>query len=210
MDLCHVDEAGFALTQPTTTTWGPVGCPRYVPYEAPQGRRLNVIGGYFSHGPQQGEFQFACLASVPKQKRRADGSYRKTLAEVATEHGLTEVDLGAIDSDMFLAFIWQLAGRPVEAPAGWRRERPLHVVIDNYSVHRSERVQRERPRLAAANVEFIYLSPYSPELSRIEPQWKVAKYHELTCRSYGRLGELKTAVETALALRAIELRETAH
>src|SRR5436190_16305838 len=40
LDLAHIDEAGFAMSLPTTTTWGTVGCPRLVPYEAPQGRRL--------------------------------------------------------------------------------------------------------------------------------------------------------------------------
>jgi hypothetical protein len=208
LDLCHVDEAGFALTLPTTTTWGRIGCPRRVPYEAPQGRRLNVIGGYFSHGPLAGEFRFATFAKVPHPEKRADGSWRKPLSEVAAEHGVAEEDLGVIDSEVFLAFIWQLAGRPVDPPEGWRRERPLMVVVDNYSVHKSERVGWERWRLEAADVHLVYLPAYSPELSRIEAHWKVTKYHELPQRSYRSLGELKSAVETALAQRAIDLRLT--
>jgi hypothetical protein len=171
------------MTLPTTTTWGAVGCPRLVPYEAPQGRRLNVIGGYFSHGPLAGEFRFATFASIPKPAKRPDGSCRKPLAQVAAEHGLTEEDLGVIDSAVFLAFVWQLAGRPLDAPAGWRRERPLMVVVDNYSVHRSERVQWERRKLEAADVYLVYLPAYSPELSRIEPQWKITKYYGLRLSS---------------------------
>lgn len=210
MDVCHVDEAGFALTQPTTTTWGPVGCPRLVPYEAPQGRRLNVIGGYFSHGPRAGEFRFATFARVPLPEKRPDGAWRKPLADVAAEHGLQEEDLGTIDSEAFLAFVWSLAGRPVDAAAWrWRRERPLMVVVDNYSVHTSERVRLERRALEAADVYLVYLPAYSPKLSRIEPHWKVTKYYDLRRRSYASLGDLKTAVETALAKRAIELRLTA-
>jgi hypothetical protein len=196
------------MTQPTTTTWGRVGCPRRVPYEAPQGRRLNVIGGYFSHGALAGEFRFATFARVPQPEKRADGSLRKPLAEVAAEQGLAEEDLGVIDSEVFLAFVWQLAGRPVAYPENWRRERPLMVVVDNYSVHKSERVGWERWRLEAANVHLVYLPPYSPELSGIEAHWKVTKYHELPQRSYPSLGALKTAVETALAQRAIDLRLT--
>ena len=42
MDLCHVDEAGFALTLPTTSTWGAVGCPRSVPYEAPHRKKVEL------------------------------------------------------------------------------------------------------------------------------------------------------------------------
>jgi hypothetical protein len=183
-----------------------VGAPRRVPYEAPQGRRLNVIGGYFSHGPLQGEFQFATFASIPKLKPRANGSEGKSLAQRAATHGLAEADLGVIDSDVFLAFIWQLAGRPATAPEGWRRSRPLMVVVDNYSVHKSERVAWARGKLAAADVYLVYLSAYSPELSRIEAQWKVTKYYGLPRRSYTNLGDLKLAVETALSHRAIDLR----
>ena len=194
------------MTQPTTTTWGAVGCPRLVPYEAPQGRRLNVIGGYFSHGPQQGEFRFATFARIPLRKPRVEGSVGKSLAQQAAEHGLTEEDLGSIDSEVFLGFVWQLAGRPPEAPPGWRRTRPLMVVIDNYSVHKSDRVAWERRHLEAADVYLVYLPAYSPELSRIETHWKATKYYDLSQRSFTRLGDLKTAAEAALARRAINLR----
>jgi DDE superfamily endonuclease len=194
------------MTQPTTTTWGAVGCPRVVPYEAPQGRRLNAIGGYFSAGPRVGDFEFGTFASVPKPKRRANGTFSKPLAQVALEHGLTEEDLGVIDSEVFLGFIWHLGVRPVDAPPNWRRERPLIVWIDNYSVHKSERVRLERRALKEANIELRYLPPYSPGLSRIEPQWKITKYHGLWRRSCGQLGELKQAVETALTQRRMELR----
>jgi hypothetical protein len=195
------------MSQPTTTTWGPVGYPRRVPYEAPQGRRLNVIGGYFSHGPQRGEFRFATFANIPKLKQRADGTVRKALAQQAADHGLQEEDVGVIDSEVFLAFVWQLAGRPPEAPPEWRRERPLMVVVDNYSVHTSARVKWERRQLEAADIFLVYLPAYSPELSRIEVQWKVTKYYEISRRSYTELGELKSAVEAALTRRAIHLRE---
>lgn len=194
------------MTQPTTTTWGAVGCSRLVPYEAPQGRRLNVIGGYFSHGPQAGDLRFASYASVPRAERRPDGSPRKPLPQLAAEHGLAEDDLGIIDSEVFLAFVWHLAGRPADASEEWRRERPLMVVVDNYSVHKSERVRWERRVLEAADVFLVYLPAYSPELSRIETHWKVTKYHDLPQRSYTRLGDLKTSVETALGRRAVELR----
>jgi transposase len=193
-----------------TTTWGAVGCPRSVFYEAPQGRRLNVLGGYFSHGPQAGEFQFATFARVPELQRDAAGELRSTtrrpLAEVAAAHGLLEEDLGIIDGEVFLGFVWQLAGRPVDAPESWRRERPLMVVVDNYQVHRSERVRLERRALEAADIYLVYLPSYSPELSRIEGQWQVTKYYGLPQRSYRTLGELKAAVERALTERRIALR----
>lgn len=185
-----------------------MGVPRRVPHEAPQGRRLNVIGAYFSHGPEAGRFEFAAWAKVPLPERAPDGTYRQPLAAVAAKHGLAEEDLGTIDSEAFLAFIWQIAGCPVEAPTSWKRARPLMVVVDNYSVHRSERVRWERRAFEAADIWLVYLPSYSPELSRIETHWKVVKYHDLPKRSYACLGELKAAVETALVKRAIELRLT--
>lgn len=98
------------------------------------------------------------------------------------------------------------AGRPADAPADWRRERPLWYVLDNYSVHRSELVRAETPRLAAAGIHLFYLPAYSPELSRIEPVWQDVKYHWLPVRSYAELGDLKRAVDQALARKATDLR----
>ena len=197
---------GFALTLPTGYSWGPVGQPLPVPYEAPQGRRLNAIGGYFSHGPQAGRLEFVSYASLPKNKAKQP---RKTLAQRAADHGLTEEELGVLDSELFLAFVWYLAGRPPDALAGWRRVRPLVLVVDNYQTHKSDRVKAERPLLAAAGVTLLYLPAYSPELSRIEPIWNDVQYHGLPRRSYPTLGELKRAVDLALVEKRLGLRETA-
>ena len=184
------------MTLPTTTTWGAVGCPRTIPYEAPQGRRLNVIGAYFSHGPQAGELRFASYASVP-QRPSSTGTPRKSLAQLAAEHGLAEEDLGIIDSDVFLGFIWQLAGRPVDASAEWRRQRPLMVVVDNYSVHKSERVRWERLELKAADVHLVYLPAYSPELNPVENLWHYLRSHYLNNRVYKDYDELFEAIKAA-------------
>jgi DDE superfamily endonuclease len=184
-----------------------VGTPLRVGYEAPQGRRLNVIGGYFSHGPEAGRFEFASLASLPEGSRKPGAPPRKPLTERAAAHGLTEDEVGVIDSEVFLAFVWQLAGRPVEGADPWRRERPLVVVVDNYQVHRSERVRAELPGLRAADIHLFYLPAYSPELSRIEAIWHDVKYHRLPTRSYRELGLLKRAVERALVEKRLDLRQ---
>lgn len=173
-------------------------------YEAPQGRRVNALGAHFTHGPEAGEFQFATYASLPKNQAR----HPRPLAEQAAKHGLTEEEVGKIDSEIYLGFLWTVAGRPPDAPGDWRRERPLWYVVDNYSVHKSERVQEEEPRLAAAGIYLFYLPAYSPELSRMEPVWQDVKYHGLPVRSYNALAPLKRAVDTALARKAIELRAT--
>jgi hypothetical protein len=176
-----------------------------VPYEAPQGRRVNAIGAYFSHGPQAGRFPFLTYASLPKSRAKQP---RKTVAARAVACGLTPAEVGVIDSEVFLAFVWTIAGRPPNAPADWRRERPLIVVLDNYQVHKSERVRAELAALTAADIYFFYLPTYSPELSRIEPVWQDVKYRRLPRRSHDQLGDAKRAVEVALAEKARSLQKT--
>ena len=77
--------------------------------------------------------------------------------------------------------------------------------VDNYSVHKSERVRQELPALAQAGITICYLPSYTPELSQIEPLWQTVKHREMTQRSYPDLKGLKHAVEEALAKKAARL-----
>jgi transposase len=184
-------------------SWYPVGERLSIPYEAPQGRRVNAIGAYFSHGPLAGHFEFETYATLPKSRAKKK---RKSLEEQAAAYGLRGDEVGPIDSERFLAFVWKTAGRPLIAPDDWRRERELVLWVDNYSVHKSERVQQELPRLERAGITLCYLPSYSPELSQIEPIWQDVKYHEMTKRSYTEVKELKQATEEALSRKAVNLR----
>jgi transposase len=80
------------------------------------------------------------------------------------------------------------------------------VVVDNYSVHTSEVVEAAKEELAAAGVHLEYLPSYSPELSRIEPDWNDIKQHHLPIRSFEKVAELKRAVDEALARKADQLQ----
>jgi DDE superfamily endonuclease len=199
--LCHLDEAGFAMTLPTSYSWSPVGERLTIAYEAPQGRRLNVLGAYFSHGPQAGHFVFECWAKVPEREIKG-----KSLAGAAARHGVPAEAVGTITGERFVAFLWQVAGRPAGAAAPWQRERPLWIVLDNYSVHHGEELRAALPALRAAGVQLWYLPAYSPELSDIEPIWRSVKHHDLPQRSFKLLGDLKQAVEVTLAQKAAALR----
>jgi hypothetical protein len=103
-------------------------------------------------------------------------------------------------------FIWKVAGRPESCPSEWKRERPLFIALDNYSVHKGQGVQEEMAALEAADIHLFYLPSYSPELSDIEPIWSDVKYHEMPVRSYPVLGPLKQAWEAALQRKADKLR----
>ncbi len=206
MDLCHLDEAGFALTLPTTYSWCPQGERLRVPYQAPQGRRVNAVGAYFTHGPDAGRFAYRSWAVLPKSRAKKP---RTTPQERAAAHGLTVDEVGPIDAERLVAFLWQVAGRPADAAPCWKRGRPLVIALDNYSVHTSQTVVAARAQLAAANVELVYLARYCPEQSDIEPVWNDAKAHQLPIRSLERVADLKHAVDDALAHKA-HLLQLAH
>jgi DDE superfamily endonuclease len=127
---------------------------------------------------------------------------------VAAVHGLRAEEAGPIEAERFVSFVWQVAGRPALHSMDWKRARPLVVVLDNYSVHKSQVVQEAMPGLEAANIMFFYLPSYSPELSHIESIWHSIKQHGMPQRSYSLLGDLKRAVDDALSRKACELQET--
>src|SRR5437879_6786354 len=149
----------------------------WVPYEAPQGRRVNGIGAYCTHGVEAGRFVYELCASLPKNTAKKQ---RKTPEEQAAKHDLRVEQVGTIDAERFVQFVWKVAGRPAVYPAGWQRERPLVLVVDNYSVHKSERVQEEQSALAAAGITLFYLPSYRPALAGIEPIRPAVRRHELT------------------------------
>ena len=206
IDVCHLDEAGFALTLPTTYSWFLAGERLTVPYEAPQGRRVNVIGAHFTHGPEAGRLEYPSWAVLPKSRAKQP----RTSPEVrAAAHGLTVDEVGPIDADRVVAFLWRIAGRPADALAHWQRGRPLMIALDNYAAHKSETVQAAQAQLAAADVHLVYLARYCPEQSEIEPVWNDVKQHQLPIRSFARVADLKHAVDAALARKAAELLERA-
>lgn len=197
---------GFSPTLPTNYSWGVRGQRLVVPYEAPQGRRVNALGAYFTHGPAAGTLLTQTWARVPPSRAKKP---RKTPAEVAQAHGLEEEELGLLDSARLIAFIWQVAGRPAGAGGAWVRERPVEIILDNYSVHTSAAMRTMREEWQAAGIQLRYLPAYSPELSAIEPVWNTVKQHELSTRSFRVLGDLKRAVDSAFARKAAALQQAA-
>jgi transposase len=88
--------------------------------------------------------------------------------------------------------------------------RPCVIVLDNYSVHHSRIVTDEAPALAAGDVHFCYLPPYSPELNPIELVWRQVKYQDIPERSFPTDTTLQNAVETVLTARATHLRTSTN
>ena len=184
-DLYYLDESGFAPTLPTGYTWARAGTRAVVPYEAPQGRRVNVIGALAAAGP------------------------RPRLVWASRRSGQ-----GRLDSAAFLDFVArEVAELPATwdaLPREYVRVRPCTIVLDNYSVHRSAAVKAAEPALARAGVTFYFLPSYSPELNEIEPLWRHVKYDDLATRSFAAGEALHAAVDAALATRAAELEHATH
>ena len=192
------------MTLPPSYSWYPVGEQLCIDYEAAQGRRVNAIGAYFAYGAEAGRFAYQTYATLPKSKAK---KHKKTPQEHAATYGLSAEEVGPIDANRFLSFVWRVAGRPAIFPEGWKRGRPLMIKLDNYSVHHSQVVQAALPALEAADVFLVYLPSYSPELSDIEPVWNDTKHHRMQQRSYEKVVQLKSAEEEALAQKAVQLRE---
>jgi hypothetical protein len=176
---------------PTSFTWAREGVRPLLRYEAPQGRRVNVLGAFAPVGP-------------PGQPPRF--VYESRLASE-----------GKLDSTVFLDFVCrELVGLPAgvatldRLPEGYRRVRPCTIALDNYGVHHSTPVKAALPTLEAIGVSFYYLPPYSPELNRIEAQWHALKYNRLPERSFTTGPALKAAVDIALAARAAQLQHSTN
>jgi hypothetical protein len=190
---------------PTTYSWCLRGQRLRVPYQAPQGRRVNVLGAYFTHGPEAGRLEYRSWAVLPKSRAKHP---RTTPEERAAAQGLTVNEVGPIDAERLVAFLWHIAGRPADAAPDWQRGRPLVIALDNYSVHTGQTVRAAQPLLAAANVELLYLARYCPEQSGIEPIWNDVKQHQIPQRSFEQVADLKHAVDDALAHKAQHLQHT--
>ncbi len=68
-------------------------------------------------------------------------------------------------------------------------------------------VEAAKEELRAAGVHLEYLPSYSPELSRLEPDWNDIKQHHLPVRSFEKVMDLKRAVDAALARKAHQLQQ---
>jgi len=103
------------MTLPPSYSWFPRGARLRIPYEAAQGRRVNAIGAYVTHGPRAGHLEYQTWAALPKSRAK---TRRTSPEERAAAQGLQVDDVGPIDAERFVAFIWQVARAPPGSPGG--------------------------------------------------------------------------------------------
>jgi transposase len=112
---------------------------------------------------------------------------------------LTWVEADRKNSDLFIRQLWQLAR--VDYP----RARRIHIILDNYKIHSSQRTQLALAALGD-RVQLHFLPPYCPDHNRIERTWKdlhdnVTRNH--TCRN---MRELMREVTTYLVAKDQQLQ----
>jgi transposase len=100
-------------------------------------------------------------------------------------HGLQAVMTvnGATDADVFRTYVKQVLG-PTLIPGDI-------VVMDNLQAHKAVGVQQA---LARRGVRLVYLPPYSPDLSPIDPCWSKVKTALRTAQA-----RTRAALDTAIA-----------
>jgi hypothetical protein len=172
--LCFRDESGFAPTLPGTYPWARERVRPTVAYEAPQGRRVNVLGAWAPLGSQP---QFAYQSRTGKLDRAA------FLALLWHGLGGLATPVGAL-------------------PADYRPPRRCVGALDNYPVHRSQAVAAALPGRRAAGIARFDLPPYSPDLHPSEGLWRHVKHEELPVRSQTSAAALQAAVDEVLSRHA--------
>lgn len=88
-------------------------------------------------------------------------------------------------AELFLGFVNDLAQKV---------SKPLVIVLDNARIHSATAIRPALQLLEKQGVKFEFLSPYSPEINRIEVMWRLIKHRWLTAKRRTE-AELERAVE---------------
>jgi len=94
-----------------------------------------------------------------------------------------------VDSDMFIG-LFELAKPDFTIPT--------FIVLDNCSIHRSNKVKKKIKEWAKANIFLYFIPPYSPELNIIEPKFKNLKYHHIHTRHFNNRDELESNIHKGI------------
>jgi len=76
---------------------------------------------------------------------------------------------------------------------------PICIVIDNYSIHTSNKTKEEIIEWEKEGIFFYYLPPYSPELNDIENKWNILKHHYIPKRNFDNPNDLESAIMDSIS-----------
>ena len=95
---------------------------------------------------------------------------------------------GNVTATVFMEFLKRLL---------YKANRPIFLIVDNHSVHRSQAV-REFVKSTEGKLRLFYLPPYSPELNPDEHVWNYLKNHKIGRQSTKNGFELSKRVESIM------------
>lgn len=172
--MAYLDECGFSPSLPVSYSWALSGELKLVPYENPQGRRVNAISVYFPFGSQSSGGQ-------------TEGTKPELWWDTAPRTLRSEDVLRILEAI------------PRPGGVGAKSKGALVVVLDNASIHVSHVIQDARPALRRKGIHLYNLPPYSPELNLIEPYFGVVKHTEMPERTYRTVPALIEAIDQAFS-----------
>jgi transposase len=85
---------------------------------------------------------------------------------------------------------------------------PLHIPLDNAPSHHTDAMVEAQERWKKKNVFLEYLTPYSPQLNRIEILWRRVKYHWLPLEAFQSMKSLRRHLFAVLNRIGTEYRIT--
>jgi len=97
---------------------------------------------------------------------------------------------GSVNSDCVIAAIDELF-KDVK--------RETWLVLDNASIHRSERFKLKIDEWETKSINILFLPPYSPELNPIEIIWRFIKYQWMPFSAYISIDSLSSNLDLILA-----------
>jgi transposase len=190
-----------------------VGCPWPETKKRRRKRRLRRLVRYCPHGevvvyadevdihlnPKIGPDYM--LRGTQKQVVTPGKNEKRYIAGALNAHTgrLTWEEWHSKDSDLFLGLLHRLA-------RDYPRARRIHVIVDNYKIHKSQRTGLALAALGG-RVKLHFLPPYCPDDNRIERLWK--DLHDNVTRNHtcGSLEELMAEVRAYLRQRAQVLEQ---
>ena len=124
--------------------------------------------------------------STPGQNRKhyIAGAY------VPSTDELVFVDGPRKNSDLFIALLHKLAAR-------YAKRGTVHLVVDNYIIHKSKKTQRAIAKLDG-KVVLHFLPPYCPDANPIERVWWDLHAHVTRNHTHADIEALMDAVSTYL------------
>jgi transposase len=133
------------------------------------------------------------LTPGQNEKRYLAGAFNSKTGEMIWVEGDKK------DSLLFIRLLWELHLR-------YRDAKRSHVILDNYSIHSTEQVQRSLESEAGQRFRLHFLPPYCPDHNKIERVWQDVHANVTRNHTCSDMPQLMSSVHRYLHQRSEELQ----